>query len=88
MYFFYYLCFISIVAAFVFAFDKYKATHAKWRVPESTLHLLEAAGGVFIVLALMYIIRHKNAKFSYYGITYLILAAWLLALFLLWKYVL
>lgn len=88
MVFFYYFCFISLVSAVVFALDKYKAKHAKWRIPEATLHMLEAAGGVLAVLALMYTIRHKNAKFSYYSITYLILAVWLVALFLLQKYVL
>lgn len=88
MYFLYYFCFISVVSALVFAFDKYRAKQAKWRVPEATLHMLEAAGGVVAVLVLMYTIRHKNAKFSYYGVTYLILVVWLAALFLVWKYLL
>lgn len=88
MAFFNYFCFISFVSAVVFAWDKYKAKHSKWRVPEATLHLLEAAGGVLVVLLLMYTIRHKNAKFSYYGITYFILVAWLVALLLVWKYLL
>lgn len=88
MWAFYYFCFISLVAGVVFAFDKYRAKHEKWRVPESTLHMLEAAGGVVAVLVLMYTIRHKNAKFSYYAITYLILVAWVVALALIWKYLL
>lgn len=88
MYFLYYFGLISLVTAVVFAADKYKAKHAKWRVPESTLHLLEAAGGVLAVLLLMYTIRHKNAKFSYYIVTYLILFAWVAGVVLCWKYLL
>lgn len=81
-----YFLFISLVSAIVFAVDKYKAKHAKWRIPEATLHMLEAAGGVFAVLVMMYTIRHKNAKFSYYAITYLILVAWVVTFYLAWKY--
>lgn len=81
-----YFLFISLVSAIVFAVDKYKAKHAKWRIPEATLHMLEAAGGVFAVLVMMYTIRHKNAKFSYYAITYLILVAWVVAFYLAGKY--
>ncbi len=76
MLFLYYLAFISLVSAVVFCLDKYKAKHAKWRIPESSLHMLEGLGGVFVILVLMYNIRHKNAKSSYYIKTYLILFAW------------
>lgn len=86
-YFLYYLVFISLVAGITFAVDKSKAKKGKWRVPEATLHWLEAAGGVLAVLLLMYTIRHKNAKFSYYWKTYFILLLWGTGIFLYFKYV-
>lgn len=80
MLFLYYFLLISLVAGVTFALDKYKAKRAKWRIPEQSLHVLEALGGVFVILLLMYKIRHKNAKSSYYIKTYLILACWLAVL--------
>jgi len=40
-----YLLAINAVTFFLYGIDKYKAKHAKWRVPESTLLWLCAAGG-------------------------------------------
>lgn len=85
-YFLYYLLFISAVAGIAFAADKHKAQRDKWRIPEATLHFLELAGGVVMVLLLMYTIHHKNRKASYFVITYLILALWLAAFYLIHKY--
>lgn len=75
-----YFIIISVVAASVFAADKKAAGKGRWRVPEKVLHLLEFLGGVFIVIPMMYIIRHKNRKFSYFVWTYLILLLWIGAL--------
>lgn len=78
-----YFAIISLAAAIVFAHDKHAARKGKWRVPELTLHILELLGGVFAIVPMMYLIRHKNQKFSYYAWTYLILMAWAAALWLL-----
>lgn len=82
-YFAIYLGLVSLVSGILFAVDKRKARLEKRRIPEMTLHLFELLGGVFINLILMYTIRHKNRKFSYYWITYLILLLWGFAFYLL-----
>ncbi len=78
-----YLLIIGIIGVIFLRTDKYKATHEKWRIKERTLHILEFLGGVFLMLPAMYIIRHKNKKASFYVITYVALAVWLMALFYL-----
>ncbi len=65
-----------MMAAIAFWLDKRKAIKNKRRVSEARLHFLELLGGVFTVLPLLYIIRHKNRKFRYYFYTYLIFAGW------------
>ncbi|WP_243345372.1 DUF1294 domain-containing protein [Parabacteroides sp. FAFU027] len=79
----YYLIFINIASGIIFSHDKRAAIKGYRRVPEQTLHLLELSGGVFLIWALMYSLRHKNRKFSYYAITYLIFAGWII--FILFK---
>lgn len=74
--FFYYLLIINILGGIVFATDKLLAKKKKQRVPEASLHLFEAMGAFPIVLILMYFIRHKNKKNSYYLITWLIALLW------------
>ena len=44
------LVFINIFTFAAYALDKYKAVHHAWRIPERTL----------ILLAAMYIVRHKT----------------------------
>lgn len=72
-----YLFIISAISATFFIYDKYAAQKGKTRIPEKVLHFCEIAGGVFINLLLMYFIRHKNRKFSYYSITWIILVIWI-----------
>jgi len=72
---------INILSGIVFAYDKYAAKRNRRRIPEITLHFLEMLGGVFINIILMYIIHHKNRKFSYWVWTWLILISWLVLIF-------
>lgn len=76
---FIYLIIINLVAAGFFIFDKKSAKRNGKRITEMTLHLLELLGGVFSILALIYVIKHKNRKFKYYIFTYLILLLWVAA---------
>lgn len=76
-----YFALISLLAAVLFCCDKRAAVQHRRRVPEMVLHLMELVGGVFIIVPLMYIIRHKNRKFKYYAVTYLILAVWIAAIY-------
>jgi uncharacterized membrane protein YsdA (DUF1294 family) len=72
-----YLIIINLLAGILFVADKHRATKGKRRIPESILHLFELVGGIFTVIFLMFIIRHKNQKMSYKLISFIILALWI-----------
>lgn len=68
--------FLASLATFAaFALDKSRARRAESRIPERTLHLLEALGGWPGALAAMIFIRHKNRKPRFWIVTALIAAA-------------
>ena len=69
----YYIGIINLLSGLLFAFDKQAAINGRNRVPERTLHLLEALGGVVANLLLMYTLHHKNRKFSYWIWTWMVL---------------
>ena len=72
-----YLGVVNLFSGILFSWDKRAAKNGLRRVPEIRLHLFELMGGVFINWILMYTIRHKNKKFSYYAVTYLLLFLWI-----------
>lgn len=74
---FIYILVINFFSAIFFCADKRRATKGKRRIPESFLHLLELVGGVFIIIPLMLIIRHKNQKMSYKLLSFIILGLWI-----------
>ncbi|MDD3321571.1 MAG: DUF1294 domain-containing protein [Paludibacter sp.] len=76
-----YLTVISLLSAIFFAYDKFAAIKNKRRIPEQTLHLWEVLGGVFANLLLMYVLRHKNRKFSYWIWTWLVMIVWVTLFF-------
>ncbi len=78
------LLIINLISGVLFAFDKRAAIHERRRIPERTLHLFEMMGGVFANWILMYSLHHKNRKFSYYAITYILLIAWTTLLLLIY----
>ncbi|MDF1548836.1 MAG: DUF1294 domain-containing protein [Bacteroidales bacterium] len=82
IYLLYYLLTTNLIAALVFYMDKQKARKGKYRTKEKKLHLIELLGGVFIILPMLYMIRHKNRKTSYYAYTYLIFCGWITILIL------
>jgi uncharacterized membrane protein YsdA (DUF1294 family) len=69
--------FINIISSIFFIYDKNAAKSGNRRIPEKTLHLFEVFGGAFANLLLMYTLRHKNRKFSYFIWTWLFLFIWL-----------
>ncbi|MDD4991681.1 MAG: DUF1294 domain-containing protein [Paludibacter sp.] len=73
-----YLVIINLLSGLVFSIDKNAARKSRRRIPERTLHLLEALGGVFATVLLMYTLRHKNRKLSYWVWTWLVLIAWII----------
>ena len=72
-----YLIIINIIADIIFCADKHRAKKDKRRVPESILHLFELIGAIFTIIPLMFIIRHKNQKWSYKIVSFIILALWI-----------
>lgn len=76
VYFWIYLAAINLVSGVLFTYDKLSARHKGRRIKESTLHQLELLGGVYGILFLMYLIRHKNAKVKYYKWTWLTFVLW------------
>ncbi len=79
-----YLLAINVVTFCIYGIDKYKAQHAKWRIPEATLLLLAAIGGSIGAWCGMKVWHHKtmHKKFKY-GVPVIIilqlaLAAWII----------
>ena len=69
-----YLLVINIITFFLYGIDKWKAKHAKWRIPESTLLGMAALGGSIGAWLGMNTWLHKtlHKKFKY-GIPVIIL---------------
>lgn len=57
----YYLI-INAFTLLISGIDKMKARHSKWRIKESTLHLLSFLGGAFGMVISMMLFRHKTQK--------------------------
>jgi len=62
-----YFAAVNVLTFALFAYDKYCATHDRWRVRESTLLFWAAVGGAVGAGAAMEICHHKtlHAKFKF-----------------------
>jgi uncharacterized membrane protein YsdA (DUF1294 family) len=58
----------------VYAYDKRRAEAGEWRVPETTLHVLEIAGGWPAAFLAQRWLRHKCSKRRYQFMFWLIVA--------------
>ena len=63
---------MSVVALGALGFDKQRARGGGRRVPEKTLHLLEALGGWPGALVGVRLFRHKSSKPAYLVVLWLI----------------
>lgn len=81
-----YLLTINLISAIIFYTDKVNAVKNRKRIPEKTLHLLEFSGGIFFMILLMYLIKHKNRKRSYFLISYIALTIWFISVYIYLKY--
>ena len=68
-----YFLVINLVSFVMFYIDKRKAIKDKWRIKESSLHLVSFAGGVFGSIAAMILFHHKTKKIKFCFITALAL---------------
>lgn len=73
-----YLIIINLISGFFFYIDKKAAVKNRIRIPERTLHIFELIGGVFSIIVLIYLLRHKNQKFRYWVWTWLMFIGWIL----------
>src|SRR5690349_8079926 len=69
-----YLAGINLIAWLFYGHDKRRAQSGGWRVPESSLHLLELAGGWPSAFLAQLYYRHKTSKTSYRITFWLIIA--------------
>lgn len=56
---------LSVITFVVYALDKHAAQTGRWRTSESTLHLLELAGGWPGAWVAQQTLRHKSRKPGY-----------------------
>jgi uncharacterized membrane protein YsdA (DUF1294 family)/cold shock CspA family protein len=66
---------VSLITFGAYSADKEKAVRKQWRTPESTLHLLELAGGWPGALVAQQVLRHKYQKVSFQVVFWGIVAA-------------
>lgn len=71
-----YACVISLITYSAYASDKLRARTRAWRIPESTLHLLELLGGWPGAWLAQKRLRHKCSKSSYQLTFWLIIVAY------------
>ena len=72
-----FLIIVNSLTFLTFIYDKISAIRGGRRVSELTLHTLALLGGVYLMMLLMNLIRHKNHKFSFYFVTLIIAVIWL-----------
>ena len=77
----------SVLTFLTYAFDKSAARRGAWRTPESTLHLLDLAGGWPGALLAQQLLRHKSSKQSFVAVFWLTVMANITA-FVAWHAVL
>ena len=80
-----YVIVINLIAMILTAFDKYRAVHHGWRVPEATLMLVAALGGSPAMLLTMLLIRHKTRHIKFMLGIPLIMVVQAAIAFLIWR---
>ena len=71
-----YLWVLNVTTFAVYAYDKVRAIHNKWRVPEKALIGLAFAGGPIGALAGMLVFHHKTQKTKFRVLVPLALVLW------------
>ena len=63
------LLFFNLLCFLLFALDKRKAQRGQRRLAENTLHLATLPGAALGAWAAMWLLRHKNRKAAFWGVT-------------------
>jgi uncharacterized membrane protein YsdA (DUF1294 family)/cold shock CspA family protein len=71
---------LGVVSIVTYWFDKRAAEAGRWRVRETSLHIVDAIGGIAGGLVAQQLLRHKTSKRSFIGATALIAVVHLVAL--------
>ena len=71
-----YIAVVNLIAWVLYGHDKRCAVEGTWRVPESTLHLLELAGGWPAAYLAQRWFQHKCSKGSYQFVFWMIVLAY------------
>ena len=80
-----YLAAVSLLSVIITCADKFKASHGRWRVRESTLLIFSTLGGSLAMFVTMQLIHHKTRKLKFMlGIPLIMIAQ---AAFLWWLFI-
>lgn len=79
-----YILIINLISFFLFFIDKQKSKNNKWRIKESTLHIVGFLGGITGSILAMIFFRHKTRKPKFIIIT---IIALLLNIFLAYRFI-
>jgi len=80
-----YLLFINIITFVLFAVDKWKAVHGRWRIRTITLMGFALVGGTVGGLFAMYVFRHKTKTRSFTVGLPVMLAVQVAVLWCVWR---
>ncbi|PSN63397.1 DUF1294-domain-containing protein [Corynespora cassiicola Philippines] len=81
-----YTAIMSGITFLVYGYDKIQSRNLEWRVKETTLHTLALLGGWPGALAGMHYFQHKTRKGTFQVPFWIIIMAWQVVWFALWKY--
>lgn len=71
---------LGVASVVTYWFDKRAAEAGRWRVRETSLHLIDAIGGIAGGLIAQQLLRHKTSKQSFIAVSALIAIAHIAAL--------
>ncbi|MET4076780.1 DUF1294 domain-containing protein [Hymenobacter sp. UYCo722] len=80
------LLFTNLLCFLLFAWDKQKAQRDQRRIAEKTLHLATLPGAAPGAWAAIWLLRHKNRKAAFWGVTLVLTLLQGAVLYFTWPY--
>ncbi len=80
------LLFFNLLCFLLFALDKRKAQRSQRRIAEKTLHLATLPGAAPGAWAAIFLLRHKNRKAAFWGVTLALTLLQAATLYFMWPY--